>query len=110
MVRGERKSCTIMWTRLSRSSSSRFRRELVLQRRAAEGRTKTGSRAVHRPTRAFLRHHRAFLRHGRDGDGTQLALSTASMKLSVLVSTHSGDTASTPIVPMRSVLVVITLT
>ena len=46
----------------------------------------------------------------REGDGTQLALSTASIKLSVLVSTHSGDTASTPIVPMRSVLVVITLT
>src|SRR5437016_4123140 len=42
----------------------------------------------------------------RDGAVTQLTLSTASMKLSVLVSTHSTDTASTFIVPMRSVLLV----
>src|SRR5438552_2268101 len=42
----------------------------------------------------------------RDGAVTQLTLSTASMKLNVLVSTHSTDTASTFIVPMRSVLLV----
>src|SRR6267143_4636815 len=42
------------------------------------------------------------------GQDAQLTLSTASMKLSVLVSTHSPDTASTFIVPMRSVLVVTT--
>src|SRR5229473_1430565 len=39
----------------------------------------------------------------------QLALSTASTKFSVLVSTHSVDTASTPIVPLRSALVVTSL-
>ena len=44
----------------------------------------------------------------RDGAVTQLTLSTASMKLSVLVSTHSTDAASTFMVPMRSVLVVTT--
>src|SRR5437773_756278 len=36
----------------------------------------------------------------------QFTLSTASMKLNVLVSTHSTGTASTFIVPMRSVLLV----
>src|SRR2546426_867191 len=47
---------------------------------------------------------------GRDGGGVrrQLALSTSSMKLSVLVSTHSAVRASIPIVPMRSVLAVTT--
>src|SRR6266853_978798 len=45
-------------------------------------------------------------RRRRDGAVTQLTLSTASMKLNVLVSTHSTDTASTFIVPMRSVLLV----
>src|SRR5437667_4420635 len=42
----------------------------------------------------------------RDGAMIQFTLSTASMKLNVLVSTHSTDTASTFIVPMRSVLLV----
>src|SRR5207247_6118503 len=40
---------------------------------------------------------------------SQLALRTSSMNASVLVSTHCGDTASTPIVPMRSPLAVTTL-
>src|SRR2546423_937051 len=39
---------------------------------------------------------------------SQFTFNAASMKLSVLVSTHSGVTASTRIVPMRSVLVVTT--
>src|SRR5436309_3640538 len=43
---------------------------------------------------------------GAAGQDAQLTLSTASMKLKVLVSTHSTDTASTFIVPMRSVLLV----
>src|SRR2546426_12760925 len=42
----------------------------------------------------------------RDGAMIQFTLSTASMKLNALVSTHSTDTASTFIVPMRSVLLV----
>src|SRR3989442_13661059 len=36
----------------------------------------------------------------------QLALRTSSMKARVFVSTHCADTASTPIVPMRSPLAV----
>src|SRR5882672_10759470 len=45
-------------------------------------------------------------RRATAGQDAQLTLSTASMKLKVLVSTHSTDTASTFIVPMRSVLLV----
>src|SRR5260370_21695662 len=45
---------------------------------------------------------------GGRGAAPQFTLSTASMKLSVLVSTHSAFTASTPIVPIRSVLLLTT--
>src|SRR5512146_1896400 len=39
---------------------------------------------------------------GRGDRWGQFALSTSSTKLSALVATHSVDTASTPIVPVRS--------
>src|SRR5262245_9105974 len=44
----------------------------------------------------------ALVRHALLDYRHQLALSTASMKLSVLVSTHAADTALMPIVPSRS--------
>src|SRR5439155_23244168 len=64
-----------------------------------------GAHAHRRPQGLGTVHGRAGAAAGQDA---QLTLSTASMKLSVLVSTHSTLTASTFIVPMRSVLLVTT--